>query len=110
MASGCSALGTAVNPHSTTAGRLPFPGRLAFPACVLARIGIDKPEDILGRGTMEPNCWRCRFCDPNYAECRRYPPQMTFSHLNEPRESAHGFFPSIQASDWCGEYRPLEDK
>jgi hypothetical protein len=46
-------------------------------------------------------CGNCRFYQGR--ECRRYPPQVWADE-----ENLSSCFPTVKATEWCGEYQPKE--
>lgn len=59
----------------------------------------------------QPSCGSCRFASVELdgemrLECRRYPPQVIVVEDHEPVLS----WPTPQADDWCGEWRPQEER
>ncbi len=52
------------------------------------------------------NCGTCMFFNDKGTECRRYAPQPTETDKGDLRAS----WPTVAASDWCGEYKADEKK
>jgi hypothetical protein len=52
------------------------------------------------------HCKTCAFFNDQGSECRRYAPQPHETDRGDMKAS----WPNVSASDWCGEYKPDEDK
>jgi hypothetical protein len=78
----------------------PLPGR--------ERHGLD--------GDIQKNCEHCRFFSggSESGECRRHapaPPNTRHdrrSHVDDDTVGFSAWWPSVDSSDWCGEFEPID--
>ena len=59
------------------------------------------------------NCGNCNHYNPEKKQCRRFPPvpfvtaHNSYSSMNRPEMWLH---PSVEETDWCGEWELMEDE
>jgi len=59
----------------------------------------------------DQTCGNCRFFGEELCVCRRNPPVvMPEVALHDGLSADHGFWPTVDESDWCGEWKPVKEE